>query len=67
MQQPLAIVLAGGANSRFWPLHEKSLLPLLGQSLLQRHLAALAKAGISEGVIVGSPANAAHLAAEAAG
>jgi UDP-N-acetylglucosamine diphosphorylase / glucose-1-phosphate thymidylyltransferase / UDP-N-acetylgalactosamine diphosphorylase / glucosamine-1-phosphate N-acetyltransferase / galactosamine-1-phosphate N-acetyltransferase len=66
MQSPLAVVLAGGANSRFWPLREKSLLTLLGQSLLQRHLAALAAAGIEEGVIVGTAANAAQLAAEAA-
>ncbi|MGI8913662.1 MAG: NTP transferase domain-containing protein [Chloroflexota bacterium] len=66
MQPPLAVVLAGGANSRFWPLREKSLLTLMGQSLLQRHLAALAAAGIEEGVIVGTAANYAQLAAEAA-
>jgi UDP-N-acetylglucosamine diphosphorylase / glucose-1-phosphate thymidylyltransferase / UDP-N-acetylgalactosamine diphosphorylase / glucosamine-1-phosphate N-acetyltransferase / galactosamine-1-phosphate N-acetyltransferase len=66
MQGPFAIVLAGGANSRFWPLREKSLLPLLGQSLVRRHLAALAATGIDEGVIVGTAANAGQLAAEAA-
>lgn len=65
-QAPVALVLAGGANSRFWPLREKSLLPLLGQSLLHRHLAALAGAGIRDGVIVGTAANAAQLEAEAA-
>lgn len=63
---PLAIVLAGGANSRFWPLREKSLLPVMGQSLLRRHLAALAGAGIRDGVLVGTAANAGQLAEEAA-
>jgi UDP-N-acetylglucosamine diphosphorylase / glucose-1-phosphate thymidylyltransferase / UDP-N-acetylgalactosamine diphosphorylase / glucosamine-1-phosphate N-acetyltransferase / galactosamine-1-phosphate N-acetyltransferase len=66
LQPPLALVLAGGANSRFWPLREKSLLPFLGQSLLHRHLATLAAAGIRDGVIVGTAANAAQLEAEAA-
>lgn len=66
MQHPYAIVLAGGANSRFWPLREKSLLPILGQSLLRRHLAALADAGITEGVLVGTAINAELLDKEAA-
>ena len=64
-QPPLAIVLAGGANSRFWPLREKSLLPIMGQSLLQRHLTALAAAGIAEGVLVGTATNAEQLKKEA--
>jgi NDP-sugar pyrophosphorylase family protein len=62
---PLAVVLAGGANSRFWPLREKSLLPIMGQSLLRRHLQTLAAAGITEGVIVGAAANAEQLSVEA--
>jgi bifunctional UDP-N-acetylglucosamine pyrophosphorylase/glucosamine-1-phosphate N-acetyltransferase len=61
---PIAIVLAGGVNSRFWPLREKSLLPIMGQSLLHRHLATLAAAGITEGVIVGAAANAEQLRLE---
>ena len=67
MQRPLSVVLAGGANRRFWPLREKSLLPLLGRTLLRRHLDALAAAGVAESVIVGTAANTEQLAAEAAG
>jgi bifunctional UDP-N-acetylglucosamine pyrophosphorylase/glucosamine-1-phosphate N-acetyltransferase len=64
MDRPYALVLAGGANSRFWPLREKSLLPLFGESLLRRHLRALASAGITDGLLVGGPANADLLAKE---
>ncbi len=65
MLTPLSIVLAGGANSRFWPLREKSLLSMLGQTLLRRHLIALHEAGIDRGIIVATPENAEQLAAEA--
>lgn len=66
MTTPFVIVLAGGANSRFWPLREKSLLPMLGRTLLRRHVDALARAGVTEGVVVGTPANAELLQAELA-
>lgn len=66
MTTPFVIVLAGGANSRFWPLREKSLLPMLGRTLLRRHVDALAQAGIEAGAVVGTPANADLLRAELA-
>lgn len=48
----LAIVLAGGSNSRFQPLCDKTLLPVLGRPLLAHHLDALAAAGFRDVVVV---------------
>jgi NDP-sugar pyrophosphorylase family protein len=61
------IVLAGGANRRFWPLTQKSLLRFGDQTLLDRHVAALARAGVEDVVVVGNPDNQATLAEVAAG
>jgi NDP-sugar pyrophosphorylase family protein len=51
----IAIVLAGGANSRFQPLRDKTLLPILGRPLLAHHLEALAAAGFNDVVVVATP------------
>jgi len=51
----IAIVLAGGANSRFQPLRDKTLLPILGRPLLAHHLAALTAAGFHDVVVVATP------------
>lgn len=48
----LVVVLAGGSNSRFQPLRDKTLLPLLGRPLLAHHLDALAAAGFRDVVVV---------------
>ncbi|HEX6818739.1 MAG TPA: sugar phosphate nucleotidyltransferase [Ktedonobacterales bacterium] len=56
-QPPVLVVLAGGSNSRFWPLHEKSLFPFLGQPLLEHQLRAYAQAGFRRVVVVASPGN----------
>jgi len=54
---PIAVILAGGANRRFWPLTQKSLLRFGDTTLLDRHLAALRAAGVEDVVVVGNPAN----------
>ncbi|MBN1283837.1 MAG: NTP transferase domain-containing protein [Anaerolineae bacterium] len=67
-QYPILIVLAGGASSRLWPLSDKSLLqiaadPETGQlhTLIGRHLAAFARLGYTEAVVIANPENAALL------
>src|SRR5579884_1228108 len=60
-QPPMLIVLAGGSNSRFWPLREKSLFPFLGQPLLEHQLRTYAAAGFSHIVVVANPANRASI------
>lgn len=67
MPSPVVVVLAGGANRRFWPLTQKSLLRFGDQTLLDRHVAALAHAGVEHVVVVGNPDNAATLRELAAG
>ncbi len=49
---PTVVVLAGGSNSRFWPLRAKSLMPFAGKSLLARHIEALVDAGCRRFVVV---------------
>ncbi len=48
----LVVVLAGGSNSRFQPLRDKTLLPILGRPLLAHHLDALAAAGFHDVLVV---------------
>ncbi|HEY3111084.1 MAG TPA: NTP transferase domain-containing protein [Chloroflexota bacterium] len=67
MPSPVAIILAGGANRRFWPLQQKSLLRFGDQTLLDRHVGALAAAGFADVVVVANPANEAKMRALAAG
>ena len=57
MQMPVAVILAGGVNSRFWPLREKSLLWFCGESLLARQVRLFAAAGVTNCMVVGNPAN----------
>src|SRR5579859_3638592 len=64
--RPVAVILAGGANSRFWPLREKSLLWFCGETLLARQVRLLADAGVADAIVVGNPANADALRAELA-
>jgi NDP-sugar pyrophosphorylase family protein len=52
---PLIVVLAGGRNSRFWPLTGKSLLRFCGRTLIEHQLDAFAAAGCADAVIVASP------------
>jgi len=56
-QQPVLIILAGGASSRMWPLREKSLLKFGEQPLLQMQLEKYATLGFEEAIIVGNPHN----------
>lgn len=59
--EPIVVVLAGGANRRFWPLRAKSLFPLCGQTLLERLVRGLAAAGCRRLVVVASPDTAAEV------
>lgn len=54
---PTVVVLAGGSNSRFWPLKGKSLFPFCGVTLLERQLHALVEIGFRQIVVVGNPDN----------
>jgi NDP-sugar pyrophosphorylase family protein len=49
---PLIVVLAGGSNSRFWPLKGKSLLSFLGRTLIEHQLDAFFEAGCKDAVVV---------------
>jgi NDP-sugar pyrophosphorylase family protein len=53
--EPLIVVLAGGSNSRFWPLKGKSLLRFAGRTLIEHQLDAFAEAGCRDAVVVASP------------
>jgi UDP-N-acetylglucosamine diphosphorylase / glucose-1-phosphate thymidylyltransferase / UDP-N-acetylgalactosamine diphosphorylase / glucosamine-1-phosphate N-acetyltransferase / galactosamine-1-phosphate N-acetyltransferase len=52
---PLIVVLAGGSNSRFWPLKGKSLLRFLGRTLIEHQLDAFFDAGCTDAVVVAGP------------
>lgn len=56
-QQPVLIILAGGASSRMWPLREKSLLRFGGEPLLLDQLRRYYRLGLTQGIIVGNPEN----------
>jgi UDP-N-acetylglucosamine diphosphorylase / glucose-1-phosphate thymidylyltransferase / UDP-N-acetylgalactosamine diphosphorylase / glucosamine-1-phosphate N-acetyltransferase / galactosamine-1-phosphate N-acetyltransferase len=56
-QQPILIILAGGASSRMWPLHEKSLLRFGTEPLLVDQLQRYRKLGFKRAVIVANPTN----------
>ena len=49
---PIVVVLAGGSNSRFWPLRAKSLFTFGGRTLLERHVAGFLAAGCRRFVVV---------------
>src|SRR5438105_9696973 len=51
-QRTLVVVLAGGSNSRYQPLRDKTLLPIFGRPLLAHHLDALSAAGFHDLVVV---------------
>lgn len=55
--KPVVIILAGGANSRFWPLREKSLYPFMGENLLNKQLEVYKSAGFEDFIIVANPGN----------
>ncbi|HEV8637067.1 MAG TPA: NTP transferase domain-containing protein [Chloroflexota bacterium] len=63
MTTPVAVLLAGGANRRFWPLTQKSLLPFGGRALLERRIDELVRAGVAEVVIVANSDNEARMRA----
>lgn len=56
-QAPTVVVLAGGANSRFWPLREKSLYSFMNEPLLTRQLKVYAEAGFGRAIIIANPEN----------
>lgn len=54
---PMVVILAGGSNSRFWPLKEKSLFPFRDVPLLELQLASLREVGFRQVVVVANPTN----------
>mgnify|MGYP001560454804 CR=1 FL=1 len=54
---PVAVILAGGASSRFAPLSDKNTLKFLGKTLIEHHLDALQTVGITDAIIITNPAN----------
>lgn len=52
---PTLVILAGGASSRMWPLHEKSLLHFGNEPLLLSQLRMYESLGFSRAVIVANP------------
>jgi bifunctional UDP-N-acetylglucosamine pyrophosphorylase/glucosamine-1-phosphate N-acetyltransferase len=53
-----AVILAAGESSRFWPLangSHKSLIKIMGKSLLQWTIEAVCRAGVKDIIIVQSP------------
>ena len=58
MRFPVVIILAGGANSRFWPLEQKSLFSFLGEPLLTQHVRLLRELGCQDFVVIANPDNA---------
>lgn len=55
--KPTLIILAGGANTRFWPLREKSLYPFMGETLFEKQLKVYAEAGFERAIIIANPGN----------
>ncbi len=49
---PTVVILAGGSNSRFWPLRAKSLVSFGGRTLLERQITAFAATGCHRFVVV---------------
>ncbi len=53
MNNPVALVLAGGEGKRFWPIQtRKSMVRFLGKSLLVHNLNRLKETGITEVIVV---------------
>jgi len=62
-QQPVLIILAGGASSRMWPIREKSLMRFGTEPLLISQLQSYRKLGFKRAVIVANPQNKAEISA----
>jgi NDP-sugar pyrophosphorylase family protein len=60
-QPPIAVLLLGGASRRFWPLEDKPLLDFCGLPLIVHQLHQLRDAGITDAVLVTSPAASSRL------
>jgi len=54
---PVAVILAGGASSRFAPLADKNTLKFLGKTLIEHHLENLNSVGIKDVIVITNPAN----------
>lgn len=55
---PTLVILAGGASSRMWPLHEKSLLRFGNEPLLLSQLRMYESLGFQRAVVVANPQSA---------
>lgn len=61
MKNIVAVILAGGKSTRFWPLADKNLIDFTQGNLLEYHLRTLAKIGIKDFIVVCSSEVAAFL------
>ncbi len=61
MNNVVAIILAGGKSTRFWPLSEKNLINFVGFNLLDYHFKSLVQLGILDFIVVCTPEIAAYL------
>lgn len=57
MKDLVAVILAGGGGSRFWPLSEKVLFPFLGKTFFEYAISSALPKEITRVVIVTSPNN----------
>jgi len=57
LELPVAVILAGGASSRFAPLSDKNSLKFLGKTLVEHHLENLQSIGMNDAIIIINPAN----------
>ena len=57
MKKPVVIILAGGANSRFWPLREKSLYRFMDVPLLTKQINVYRDSGFEEFIVIANPGN----------
>ncbi|OGB76317.1 hypothetical protein A2476_01030, partial [candidate division CPR3 bacterium RIFOXYC2_FULL_35_7] len=53
-EKPVALLLAGGKSTRFWPLSEKNTYTYLGKNLVERHIETLKRLGFRDLIVVSS-------------
>lgn len=61
MKNVVALLLAGGKSTRFWPLADKNLLDFYNGNLLEHHLKTLADLGVKDFIVICSSEVAAFL------
>jgi len=60
MKDLMAVLLAGGDSTRFWPLREKNVINLFGKTSLEWHFDQLVRVGITRCIVVTNKENSSH-------